>query len=70
MFPPNNGFENIRLLHGYFAVIMFAAGFNSKALGVSLVAALGLLAAKGNIDAVHFVFFVYVPAYVVSAFRN
>jgi hypothetical protein len=71
VFPPAaSGFESITLTHAYFAVVMFAAGFNAKGLGVCIVAALGLLSAGANTDAANFVFFIFVPAYLASTFRN
>ena len=62
-------YENYRLT-AYFVVVMFGAAFNSKNLGVSIVAAVALLASVGNVDGANFIFLFYLPAVLLSGFRD
>lgn len=62
-------YENYRIT-AYFVVIMFGAAVNSKNLGVSIVAALGMVASMGNVGGANFIFLFYLPFVLLSGFRE
>jgi len=63
-------FETVTIIHAFYAVIMLSAALNAKALGVCFVAAIALHRIGTNIEGAAFVFFIFVPAYLLSTFRN
>ena len=58
------------LIFAYFAVVMFGAALNAKALGASILCGLGLLAAGVDETKATFMFLLWVPAYLLAAFRD
>jgi hypothetical protein len=54
----------------YFVLVLFGAAVNSKFLGVSIVAALSLVAFYPNWSMGGFVVLFYLPALLVAGFRN
>lgn len=58
------------LIFAYFAVVMFMAALNSKALGAAILCGLGLVAAGVDETKATFVFLLFIPAYVLAAFRD
>lgn len=61
---------NDYLYPAYFVLVLFAAAFNSKALGLSIVTAISLMAFYPNPDYGNFVVLFFVPAYIVASFRE
>ena len=55
---------------GYFALLMFSAALNARALGASIVAALCLVALYPNYVAAGLVTVLFIPAYVLATFRE
>jgi hypothetical protein len=61
---------DITLAHIWLILAMFGAAVNSKALGLSIVFAISLLYAGVTASTVEFLSFFYVPAYILSSFRD
>lgn len=64
------GEVSITLIAGYFIVIMFVSALNAKALGASIVAALGILAVYPDEETSTVIFLLYAVAVVLAAFRD
>jgi hypothetical protein len=58
------------LYAAYFAVGMFVAGLNAKALGVSILYGLGMVAIYPNGEAGAMLFVLYIPAVILASFRE
>jgi len=58
------------IIFAYFVVIMYVAAMNSKALGVSIVAAVAMMAGVPDTTICTFLFLLYVPAFVLASFRD
>jgi hypothetical protein len=54
----------------YFALAMFSAALNSKALGVSLCFALSLVALYPDSDKAGLTAILFLPAYLLASFRD
>lgn len=54
----------------YFALIMFTAALQPKALGLSIVTAIGLMALYPDADRATMLTLLYVPAYLLAGFRD
>lgn len=54
----------------YIVGIMFGAASVAKGLGVCVVAALGMVAVYPNINHGAFIFMFFIPALLLSAFRD
>lgn len=58
------------IIFAEFAAIMFGAAVQPKALGASIVCGIGLLAAGVDETKAAFLFLLYVPAFLLAAFRD
>lgn len=58
------------IIFGYFVVVMYGAALNAKGLGASILAGLGLLAAGVDQTKATFIFLLWVPAFLLAAFRD
>jgi len=54
----------------HFALAMFGAALQSKALGVCIVFGLGLIAVYPSEDAAGLLAILFLPAYLVASFRD
>lgn len=54
----------------WFILGMFLAALNAKALGVSVVYAIALMALYPDCDGMQMVVLLYIPAYLLAAFRD
>jgi len=60
----------LTLAHAYYAAIMFGAAVRSRGLGISVCAAVAMMAVGNNVDAQNFIMFLYVPFYLLANFRG
>jgi len=53
-----------------FVLAMFGAALQSKALGVSICFALGLVGVYPSVEGATMLFILYLPAYLLASFRD
>lgn len=54
----------------YYVALMFVSAGNAKALGTSVVAAVGLMACNGNTELGSFIMLFYLASVVYASFRQ